>query len=46
MEEYPDIAKDFNRVINNSDIPEADDFTPYVLGYTYVDMEISLTRDR
>ena len=45
LEEYPDFAEEFKRVFNNSDISEADDFSPEVLEYKYVDMEISLTRD-
>ena len=44
LEEYPDFSEKFKRVFNNSDISEADDFSPEVLEYKYVDMEISLTR--
>ena len=45
LEEDPDFADDFKRVFNNTDIIEADDFTPEVLEDTYVDMEIVLPGD-
>ena len=45
LEEYPNFAEDFKRVLNNADIPEADKFTPEVLEDTYVDMKIALSRD-
>ena len=44
MEEYPKFTEEFKRVFNNADIPEEDDFTPYVIEYTFVDMEITLPR--
>ena len=35
----------FNRVFDNEDIAEADDFTPEVLVDTYVNMKLALTQD-
>ena len=45
MEEDTNFSEKFKRVFNNADIPEADGFTPEVREYTYVYMEIALTRD-
>ena len=45
LEEELDFTYEFKRVFNNSDIPEADYFTSEVLEDTYVDMEITLSRD-
>ena len=44
LEEDPNFSEDFKRVFNNSDIPEADYFTPEVLEDTYMDMKIALPR--
>lgn len=45
LEEDEDFREEFDRVFNNLNIPEADDFTPEVLEDTYVNMEIALPRD-
>ena len=45
LEKYPDFSEEFKRVFSNSDILEADGFTPEVLEETYVDTEIALPRD-
>ena len=45
FEEDEDFRDDFQKVFNNQDIPEADDYTPEVLDDTYVNMEIALPRD-
>ena len=37
LEDNPYSAKEFKRVFNNADIPEADGFTPEVIEGTYVD---------
>ena len=42
LEEDPQFSERFKRVCNIADIPEADIFTPEVLEYTYVYMEIEL----
>ena len=42
LEENPYFTEEFKRVFNNSDIPEADDFTQEVLKDTYLDIEIAL----
>ena len=42
MEDDPIFREEFQKVYNNTDIPEADDFTPDVLEDTYVNMEIAL----
>ena len=45
IEDDEDFREEFQRVYNNDDIPEADDYTPEVLEDTYVNMEIALPRD-
>ena len=45
LEEDPEFAEEFKIVFNNADILEADDFTTEVHEYTYVDMDIVLTKD-
>ena len=45
MEEDPKFSKEFKRVLNNSDVKQAEKFTPEVLEVTYVNMEIALPRD-
>ena len=45
FEEDEDFRDEFQKVFNNQDIPEADDYTPEVLDDTYVNMEIALPRD-
>ena len=50
MEHWEDFADDldfveeFQRVIDNPDIPESDNFTPEVLENIYVNMELALDR--
>ena len=45
FEEDEDFRDGFQKVFNNQDIPEADNYTPKVLDDTYVNMEIALPRD-
>ena len=50
LEEDPDLVKEFSRLFNNKDIPEADlllehHFTPEVLRNIYLNMGVSLPRD-
>ena len=45
FEEDDDFKEEFDKVFNNTDIPEADTPTPEVLDDTYLNMEISLPRD-
>ena len=42
FDEDPDFQDEFNKVFNNSDIPEADDTTPEVGDDTYLNMELAL----
>ena len=44
LEEDPDFTEEFEMVFNNTDILEADGFTPEVLEDTYVYMKIALPR--
>ena len=44
LEEDTKFYKEFKRLFNNSDIPEADYSTPEVLEDTYMDMEIVIPR--
>jgi len=45
MDHDPDFMEEFNRVVDNKEIPEADaEFTPEVLDDTYMNMEVSVTR--
>ena len=45
MEHDPDFMEEFNRVIDNEEIPEADEeFTPEVLDDTYMNMEVTVPR--
>ena len=46
LEEDPEFTEEFKRVFNNTDILEADGFTPQLLEDTYVDMKIALLRDK
>ena len=39
-----DFVQEFQKVIDNPDIPEADNYTPEVLEDTYVNMELALDR--
>ena len=41
----PDFAEEFQRVFNDDNIPEADDYTPEVMDDTYLNMELALPRD-
>ena len=45
LEEDEDFREEFQNIYNNSDIREADDYTPEVLEDTYLNMEIALPRD-
>ena len=45
IENDQEFKDEFTRVFNNTDILEADDYTPDVLEDTYVNMEITLSRD-
>ena len=45
LEEDEDFREEFEKIFNNKDIPEADDFTPEVLEDTYLNMELVLPRD-
>ena len=45
IEDDEDFREEFQKVYNNKDIPEADDYTPEVLEDTYVNMEVVLPRD-
>ena len=45
LEEDEDFRDEFQKIYNNSDIEEADDYTPEVLEDTYLNMEIALPRD-
>ena len=45
LEEDPEFREEFNRVYNNTDIKEADEYTPEVGDDTYVNMELALPRD-
>jgi hypothetical protein len=40
-----DFKEEFQRLYNDKDIPEADDYTPEVLEDTYINMEVALPRD-
>ena len=40
----PDFVEEFKNVVDNPDIPEADDYTPEVLEDTYVNMELAMDR--
>ena len=40
----PDFVEEFQKVMDNPDIPEAEDYTPEVLEDTYVNMELALDR--
>ena len=44
MASDPDFLEEFQKVFNNPDIPEADNFTPEVLEDTYVNMELAMPR--
>ena len=51
-EDWADIAEydqeftdEFNKIFNNPDISEADDYTPEILEDTYLNMEIAMPRD-
>ena len=41
----PEFNEEFNKIFNDSNVPEADDFTPEVLEDTYLNMELALSRD-
>ena len=45
MEEDEDFREEFQKIYNNDNIPEADDYTPEVGDDTYVNMEVALPRD-
>ena len=46
MEHDPDFMEEFQRVIDNEEVPEADaEFTPDVLDDTYMNMEVGVPRD-
>ena len=45
MEFDSDFNDEFNRVFDDKDIPEADDYTPKVLEATYLNMELRIPRD-
>ena len=45
MEFYPDFNAEFNRIVSDNAIKEADEeFTPEVIGDTYLNMELALRR--
>lgn len=45
IEDDPDFAEEFNRVLSDSTIPESEDYIPEVLEDTYINTEISVPRD-
>ena len=45
LEDDPLFSEEFNKIYNNHNIPEADDFTPDAVADTYLNMEIALPRD-
>ena len=45
IEKDPEFNEEFNKIFNDSNIPEADEFTPEVLDDTYLNMELALSRD-
>ena len=45
FENDDDFNEEFNRVFDNDDIKEADDYTPEVLEDTYLNVEIAMPRD-
>ena len=46
MEHDPDFMEEFQRVIDNEEVPEADaEFTPEILDDTYMNMEVGVPRD-
>ena len=45
MDEYEDFREEFQRVYNDINVTEADDFTPEVTEYIYLNMEVALPRD-
>ena len=46
MEHDPNFMEEFQRVIDNEEVPEADaEFTPNVLDDTYMNMEVGVPRD-
>jgi hypothetical protein len=46
MEFDPDFQEEFNQIVNDPNIPEADkDFTPDVFDDTYLNMELAIPRD-
>ena len=46
LEHDEDFQAEFDQVVGNKDVPEADqDFTPDTIGDTYLNMEIALPRD-
>jgi hypothetical protein len=46
LEYDPDFQEEFNNIVNDPSVPEADDnFTPDVFGDTYLNMELAIPRD-
>ena len=46
MEHDPDFMEEFQRVIDNEEVPEADaEFTPEILDDTYMNMEVGVPQD-
>ena len=46
LEFDPDFQEEFNEIVNDTNIPEADkDFTPDVFDDTYLNMELAIPRD-
>ena len=45
IDDDQDFKEEFEKVFNNLDIPQADDYTPEITHDSYVNMEISLPRD-
>ena len=45
LEEDPEFFEEFKRIFYKSGIPEVDDYTPEVIEYTYVYIEIAQAMD-
>ena len=45
LDEDEDFREEFQKIYNDKNIPEADDYTPEVLDDTYLNMEVALPRD-
>ena len=45
MDEYEDLCEEFQRVYNDRNVPEANNFTDEVPEYIYLNMEVALPRD-